>query len=181
MFSAFARFIDAISEVKRSLPYHFYFNKLFTSFDLLNHPFFMGYGDTGTVWESPPDKTCPLSSLKVSEEMVRRSIELKINKEDNNQLVRWTDNNAITMTSNMHGLEPISKVQRYEKTVISVRCSNIVSPYNKFLGGTDQIDQNVNAYRIGCKSKEIAPRILAHHSNSLLVQIWRGGDRCRAT
>ena len=100
----------------------------------------MGYGGTDTIRENYLCKTCPLLSVNVVKKMVRESIQSISNKEDNIQLVRWTDNNAITMASNVHGVEPISKVQRYsraEKKVIVVRCPNIVSQYNKFMGGTD--------------------------------------------
>ena len=60
------------------------------------------------------------------------------------------------MNSNLHDVESISKVQRYSRAekVISVRCPKIVSRYNKFIGGTDQMDQNVNAYKIGIRGKK---------------------------
>lgn len=74
--------------------------------------------------------------------------------EDGILLVRWTDNNVITMASNVHGMQQVSKARRYsriQRKSIDVDCPNVVEKYNKHMGGTDQMDQNVNAYRIGVR------------------------------
>ena len=150
--STLARFIDDLPEDKKSLPYQFYFDNLFTTFDLLNHLSSNGYGGRGTIRENRLGKTFPLPSVKTSKKKERGSIDFIRNKEDNILLVRWTDNNAITMASNVHGVKPVRKVQRYSRTdkkVISVRCPDTVSQSNKYMGGTDRMGQNVNAYRIG--------------------------------
>ena len=64
--------------------------------------------------------------------MERVSIEFISNKKDNVQLVRWINNNAITLNSCDQDVEQISKVQRHsrnEKKLIAIRCPNIVSRY----------------------------------------------------
>ena len=152
-----ARFIDELPEQVKALPHRFYFDNLFPSYKLLNHLSSKGYRGTGTIRENRLGKTCPLPPVKVSKKKERGTIEYIKNKDDGIILTRWTDGNAITIASNVHGVGPISNVQRYsrvEKKIITVKRPNAVAEYNKYMGGTDQMDKNVNGRRIGIRGKK---------------------------
>lgn len=70
---------------------------------------------------------------------------------------RWMDNSIVTMASTCYGIEPISQVKRYskkEKKYLNCPRPNIVAKYNNFMGGTDQMDENIARYRISIRSKK---------------------------
>lgn len=61
------------------------------------------------------------------------------------------------LLTTFHSVQPISYVNRYsseKKRVIKVRQPCVVPEYNKFMGGTDLMDENVNRHRIAIRSKK---------------------------
>ncbi|KAK9746280.1 Transposase IS4 [Popillia japonica] len=71
--------------------------------------------------------------------------------------VRWLDNSVVTVGSTLHGVHPINNVKRYsqaEKKIISVARPNLIGQYNNYMGGTDQMDQNIGKYRISIRGKK---------------------------
>lgn len=67
------------------------------------------------------------------------------------------DNSVVTAASTSIGVKPISYVHRYsqkEKKKISVPRPLMIGEYNKYMGGTDLMDQNISTYRIGIRGKK---------------------------
>jgi hypothetical protein len=63
------------------------------------------------------------------------------------------DNLVVTAASSSIGVNPISYVQRYsqkKKKKISVPRPHMIGEYNKYMGGTNSMDQN---YRISIRGK----------------------------
>jgi len=63
---------------------------------------------------------------------------------------------VVTMASTVHGMMPASSVQRYsqaEKKAVSVSRPCLFTAYNKGMGGTDRMDENISIYRIGIREK----------------------------
>ena len=149
--------IDDLPDSKKHLPYYFYFDNLFTSVNLLTHLKEHGYRGTGTIRENRIDKSCPLSNSKSFKKNPRGTIEFVRIIEENIIMVRWLDNNVVTIASNAHGSHPTKKTPRYSRAahkVIDVQQPNVFSKYNKCMGGTDQMDQNINNYRISIRGKK---------------------------
>lgn len=72
-------------------------------------------------------------------------------------LSRWKDNAVVTVASSLYGSEPIGSVDRWsrvDKKKIKVSIPHGIKMYNKGMGGTDRMDQNINKYRISIKSKK---------------------------
>lgn len=69
-------------------------------------------------------------------------------------VVRLVENSVVMVASTVHGVEPVSSADRYSRTErkrVKVPRPNIVAQlpqHNEFMGGTDQMNSNVGAYRI---------------------------------
>jgi len=67
------------------------------------------------------------------------------------------DNAVVTMASTDVGTENVSSVKRYSqkhKKHINVSRPKLIAQYNQYMGGTDQMDQNIATYRIGLRGKK---------------------------
>ena len=67
------------------------------------------------------------------------------------------DNAVVTVGFTIYGKDLQKKVKRWSRKHykhILVPIPHAVAYYNKHIGGTDQMDQNINAYRIGIKGKK---------------------------
>ena len=67
-------------------------------------------------------------------------------------VTRWKDNAVVTVASTMFEKEPEGKAKRWSKAMNKSCLVDIllaIQTYNKKMGGTDRMDQNINAYRIG--------------------------------
>lgn len=67
------------------------------------------------------------------------------------------DNSVVRVLSTVHAVYPLSNASRYssaEKKKIGIPRPNTIGKYNEFMGGTDQMDANINVYRIGIRGKK---------------------------
>ncbi|KAI5692406.1 hypothetical protein M8J76_004694 [Diaphorina citri] len=72
-------------------------------------------------------------------------------------ICRWNDNSVVSVISNCIGTNPPSSASRYsavEKKKIHVPHPKAIKYYNKNMGGTDRLDQNVSCYRSNIRSKK---------------------------
>lgn len=149
--------IDAIPANIKQLPYHFFFDNLFTGMNLLSFLREKGYGGTGTVRQNRLTQSCPLALNKHLDKKERGYHENCISKEDGVLVLKWKDNSVVSIASNCVGVEPISNVKRYsqkEKKIIHVPCPQIIGEYNRSMGGVDRLDENVEMYRIHIRNKK---------------------------
>ncbi|CAI9725721.1 Hypothetical predicted protein [Octopus vulgaris] len=73
------------------------------------------------------------------------------------KIIRWMDNALVKVESTIHGNNLVNKVKRWSKEKlkhIQVPIPQAIYNYNKNMGGTDQMDQNINAYRIGIRMEK---------------------------
>jgi len=149
--------IDNLPENKKLLPYHFYFDNLFTTVDLLRFLKERGYYATGTIRENRIPKNKILPPNKDIKKNARGTHKDAICKEDGVVVVKWVDNAVVSIASNCHGVHPISSVKRYsrqDKKSIQVPRPYILGEYNKYMGGTDRMDENIAKYRINARNKK---------------------------
>lgn len=144
--------LDLISKLPQG-NYSFYFDNFFTSLPLLDELQKLGHDGTGTIRANRTEKA-PLKDPKEMKKTSRGSHQQCTDVLSNITLVRYNDNNIVTVASTQSGSEPIGKVKRYcdkqKKDVDQPRC---FINYNKFMGGVDRLDQNVGCYRIGIRLK----------------------------
>ncbi|KAI4458697.1 transposase is4 [Holotrichia oblita] len=155
---AAAPFITMLDQLQdKDNRYELYFDNLFTGLNLLHHLKERGDQGTGTIRENRLPKNCPLSDKKVFLKKERGSYEGVIEKETGTMIVRWLDNNVVTVASTCYGMYPLSSVKRYsskQNKMITVSRPNMVGKYNSHMGGTDLMDENISRYRIGIRSKK---------------------------
>ncbi|XP_069669522.1 piggyBac transposable element-derived protein 3-like isoform X2 [Periplaneta americana] len=149
--------LDELPEKLKLLPFRIYFGNLFTGVKLLAHLKNRGYGATGTIRENRIPKDCPLTSSKEMKKRTRGSYEMVNISNEGIGIVRWVDNSVVTIASTCHGVQPISYVSRYsqaQKKKMRIPCPTLCDAYNKFMGGTDRMDENISYYRIGIRGKK---------------------------
>ncbi|KAF2878787.1 hypothetical protein ILUMI_27386 [Ignelater luminosus] len=125
--------LDEFDELKKALPSRFYFDNLLTGISLLTQLKQLGYGATGTIREN------------------------RIPKQYEVLLARWKDNSVVTVTSTWHCAKPPVNVLRYcitQKKRIRVAMPSQISKYNKNMGETDRMDENISYYRVGFRGKK---------------------------
>jgi len=146
--------MDLLSELpKRN--YFIYIDNYFTYLRLLQKLKEDGIACTGTIRANRVEKAPLKSSDKMKKEW--GSYEYRTNVNSELVVVRWNDNSVVTVASNYHGVNPITLAKRWssaKKCEISINQSSIITKYNYGTGGTDRMDQNVNQYRIGIRSKK---------------------------
>lgn len=150
-------FMEDLPKEKRELPYNLFVDNLFTGPNLLSFLRFRGYSGTGTVRENRLGKMFPLPSHKKFGSKARGEFESVIEKNDGIQYTRWMDNAVVTVGSTIFGANPTRAVTRFSKSErkkISVSQPYCLSEYNKYMGGTDLMDGNINCYRIGIRGKK---------------------------
>lgn len=173
--SPLIKMINSFHPSIKSLPFKFYFDNFFTNFDLLNFLRERGYGGTGTIRENRIPKDCPLQNTKSLKKNARGSFYHQISKEDAVLVCKWVDNSVVCVASNCHGVNPISEVRRFskkDKKQIQVKRPNVIKEYNRCMGGTDRMDQNVNAYRIRIRNRKFYWPILTWLIDISINNAW---------
>ncbi|KAH7958814.1 hypothetical protein HPB49_005429 [Dermacentor silvarum] len=147
--------VDEFPVKVRHRPFYLYFDNLFTSLHLLKHLKDKNYESTGTVRQNRVPKECPIARPD-SIKRKSRGYEEHALSDEGIIIVRWMDNSVVTIASTVHDVEPMSSADRYSRAQkrIKVPHPNAVTQYNSFMGGTDQIDANVGAFRIAIHGKK---------------------------
>ena len=78
-------------------------------------------------------------------------------RNSNVTLVRWKDNKVVTVASTFVGKMPLRKDHRYVEAQngrTKIDQPQSIFLYNKGMGRVDPLDQNINSYMIGHRSKK---------------------------
>ncbi|XP_041920584.1 piggyBac transposable element-derived protein 2-like [Alosa sapidissima] len=89
--------------------------------------------------------------------------------------VKWYDNRSVILLSTFAAANPTSPVQRWDKKakeMVTVPRPNIVTIYNKSMGGVDLLDSLIALYRTKIRSKKWYHRIVFHLLDLTVVQAW---------
>ena len=90
--------------------------------------------------------------------------------------MRWNDNNVVTLLSNCFGVQPVTQVKRWsasEKKHIQIPMPNLISQYNRFMGGTDRMDQNIAQFRINIRIKKWWRALFCFAIDASLQNAWQ--------
>ncbi|CAG4945242.1 unnamed protein product [Parnassius apollo] len=171
---------NVVVRLSRMIPrhqnYRLYFDNYFTSLHLLEYLAKEGILGLGTIRRNRiPD--CKLSSEKeimkkdrgYSEEYIA-----DVNSVDVSTVV-WKDNKLVTLASTFAGLNPISEVRRYDKKnsrYINIPRPNVVSEYNRHMGGVDLVDSIMGIYKIKLRSKRWQMRLFYHFLDLTMANAW---------
>ncbi|KAB0805367.1 hypothetical protein PPYR_02337, partial [Photinus pyralis] len=154
----FPMMLNDLCDQKKILPYFLYFDNLFTSFSLLHYFKQLGYSATGTIRDNRIPKGCPLvSKAAMKKRKIRGEYDSVIDRTNGICLVRWSDNNIVTVASTSDGISPIGQVKRFsqaEKKNNQIQIPCVIGKYNSAMEGTDLMDENISRYRIGLRGKK---------------------------
>lgn len=148
--------LDLIAELPPGPKYKLYFDNFFTSPKLIDELSAKGFGATGTV-RANRTENCPLLAIDKVKKQKRGTYDYRYDNTGKFVMARWNDNSVVTMVSNVHGVNPITKAKRWSasaKEVIEIDQPSMIAQYNMQMGGTDRMDQNVGCYRISIRSKK---------------------------
>ncbi|KAM3849818.1 piggyBac transposable element-derived protein 3-like [Diretmus argenteus] len=147
----------------------FFHDNLFTTLSLLDEMTKRGYGSSGTVRQNRLFDV-PFTPQKSFMKLSRGTIEVLCQGEK--LMVRWKDNNIVTVASNMdekYSEATINRWNRQRHAIEKVKQPTCISRYNKHIGGVDLHDQQVSRYSISIRSKKWWWPIFAWTLNSALV------------
>ena len=77
--------------------------------------------------------------------------------------------------SSLAGAQPVATVRRWdrvEKVDKQIPCPNIVTTYNRHMGGVDLLDSLIGLYRCRIRSKKWYHKIFFHLCDLVAVQAW---------
>lgn len=144
---------NLISKLPEGQHYRFYMDNFFTSLRLLDEVKQMGHDATGTLRANRVEKA-PLKDVKEMKKTARGSYHQVTDINSSTTLVRYNDNNIVTIASTESGVQPLGKVKRWcNNKRVDVDQPHCYQLYNKFMGGVDRLDQNVGKYRIAIRLK----------------------------
>ena len=149
--------MDNFDDEVKNLPLNFYTDNLFTSENLLLETKERGYGCTGAFREGRTPANIPLPSKAEIKSQPRGYLKYTTDTKNNIIYARWRDNGVLGIASNTFGVEPMGAAKRWSKAEakhVKVSRPNLVKAYNQGMGGTDQMDQNVNNLRIAIRGKK---------------------------
>ncbi|KAJ2948736.1 hypothetical protein O0L34_g7996 [Tuta absoluta] len=152
-----------------------YFDNFFTNYQLLHDLRLQGYRATGTIRDNRTKK-CPLVPVKTMKKQPRAEYDYRFDKKNEITIVRWKDNNVVTMGSNFDNVEPLGKVKRWcsvKKQKFDVNIPRLFVNYNRGMGGVDQMDQSISLYRVSLKGKKWWWVIFTYVLDMAISNAWR--------
>lgn len=150
--------IHFVNDLKyKELPYRFFQDNAFTSQLWLDYCRSKNYYSTGTIRKNRLPKGTTFSSALKS----RGDFSYQHSASGQMIVCKWKDNKEVFVASNCYGVfnennetEMPLRWSKEKNKKVKVSQPYLIAKYNKSMGGTDRMNQNVNAYRIGIRSKK---------------------------
>lgn len=169
---------DIVIHLSKTIPEHsnhkLYFDNYFTTLNLILYLRQKGIWSTGTIRGNRFGKI-DFKTEKDLQKEGRGSFDFRVERSDNIFLLRWLDGSIVQLLSSIHGHEPLKMVSRFcakEKKRIQVAQPNIVTEYNKNMGGVDKMDFLLSLYRISIRSRKWTLKIFDHFIDMAVCNSW---------
>ena len=152
------KMLDSFPPSLKTLPFRFYFEKVFNSVPLLVELRERGYYGTGTIGADKVPKECQLSPIDKIQKQVMGTYESVVSKEKQIVIVRMMNNSCVqTAASSCHGIVPVRRENRYSSAArkrIQVPLPAIFKNFKQFMCGTDQFSQNLSKHRVALRERK---------------------------
>ncbi|XP_062870839.1 granulocyte colony-stimulating factor receptor-like [Trichomycterus rosablanca] len=164
------------SVIPTNQSFKLFFDNWFCSIDLQVQLERMKIHSVGTV-RSKRLPNCTFTDDKTMKKKGRGTFEEKETKHDAVYLraVKWYDNRSVILLSTYAAAHPTTLVQRWDKKtqeMVEVVRPNIVSIYNKSMGGVDILDSLIALYRTKVRSKKWYHHLFFHMMDMIMVEAW---------
>ncbi|CAK1591648.1 unnamed protein product [Parnassius mnemosyne] len=123
--------MNLVAKLPTDFPFHVYIDNFFTSFRLLIALMDFDHQGTGTI-RSNRVENAPLESIADIKKKQRGSYDQIIDETSGVSLVRYNDNNVVTVASTCEGVSPVGSAQRWSSAErkknldsTALLCSNV--------------------------------------------------------
>lgn len=166
---------NVVIRLARGVPRHInhiiYFVNFYTSIPLVTHLAKQGIYSLGTV-QSNRLVNCKLPEKK---SLLKKSVPRGSYEEQMTSFEGVKDNKPVTFLSSYVGAEPVSLVERFDKTNktrIKITCPHVIKEYNAHMGGVDLLDSFIGRYCISMRSRKWYLRIFYHLLDMTVINSW---------
>lgn len=168
------RFVDALRG-RGCLPYHIFFDKVFTSVRLMSLLREKGVKATGTVHERRTDR-CPLKDPRELRKMKRGSFDYKVDEREEILVCRWNDSSVLNICSNAVGIEPVRPARRSAGAAgarVQVQRPSLVKLYQEKAGGVGRLEQNIARYKVKIRGLKWYSSFIGYVIDAALNNAWQ--------
>lgn len=132
----------------------------------------MGICTSGTIRDGRIEK-CPLRPIAAMKKEQRGSSDFRFTDDGKILVVRWKDNNVVTIGSNFD-TNDIGTCKRYARGqgAIQIPQPKLLQRYNQGMGGVDKMDQMVAVYRSRIRQRKWWWPIFAYLLDASIVNAW---------
>ena len=146
----------------------------FSSTKLIHKMTDLGYGITCTLRPNRINN-CPFSTEDEFKRKPRGYHECFISDNDQCAIVAWKDSKRVLLGSNYVSVAPETTLKRWDKLnrcYVDVQTPQIVTCYNKSMGGVDTLDMLVALHPIPFRSKKWYIRIVWRIFDLMVINSW---------
>uniref|UniRef100_A0A8B9WHX5 PiggyBac transposable element derived 2 n=1 Tax=Bos mutus grunniens TaxID=30521 RepID=A0A8B9WHX5_BOSMU len=172
--SMVVKFVDAL-QTRGCLPYHIFFDKVFTSVKLMSILRKKGVKATGTVREYRTER-CPLKDPKELKKMKRGSFDYKVDESEEIIVCRWHDSSVVNICSNAVGIEPVGLTSHHSganKMQTQVHQPSLLRLYQEKVGGVGRMDQNIAKYKVKIRGMKWYSSFIGYVIDAALNNAWQ--------
>ncbi|CAM2704456.1 unnamed protein product [Rotaria socialis] len=158
--------LDLVKDVP--VVFAIFIDNYFASTKLIKKLTQLGYRITCTLRSNRTEK-CLISTEQEFSKKQRGYYEYFISKDKTCIVVGWKDSKRVLLDSNHAGIEPKTKLKRWDKEKrcrVDIVAPQIINNYNKFMGGVNNMDMLIAFHPIPFKSKRWNSRLCGHNSYS---------------
>lgn len=153
-----------------------YFDNYYTSVPLMVYLHQKNILALGTLRKNRVPKN-PLPNDKVMNKKDRGFYEEFISSIHKTPLILlvWKDTKIVNLLSMFVGSFPETTVKRMDRKLkekVNVTCPNIITQYNRHMGGVDLLDSHMSRYRILLRSKKWYIKLFYHLLDLTFVNAW---------
>ena len=167
--------MELLNSVSQPTDHVVFFDNFFSSYDLFVALKNKGFRATGTLQENRL-RTCPIPPAKELKKQERGWLKYA-HKETNEIFIAKLKNSSIdTLGTNYDTVDPLDSIKRWSKDMkknVDNQRLHLCAAYVQEMGGVDSLDQAINAYRIGIRSKNWWWALFTHMLNTCMVNAWR--------
>ena len=169
---------SVVLRLLKSLPqgnFSIFIDNFFNSIPLLKYLKTKEIGCTGTI-RADRWKDCPLPSKNLFTKKAKGSYVGQVDDSTGIEIVLWSNNGAGSMGSNIESIEPVvGTAKRWckdAKDYVNVPRPSLIASYNKCMGGTDQMDQAISAYRPNIRNRKWYWPLFTYCMSIGLYNLW---------